>query len=210
MLARAFAGDGHDVVVLSRSGDAPAGPASAVAWGGRTLGPWAEEIDGADVVINLAGRSVNCRYTPANRRAIADSRVDSTRVAGEAIAQAARPPSVWLQSSTATIYAHRFDAPNDERSGILGGDEARAPDAWRFKSTWRAPGSAPSRVRIGLPTTKLMLEAGTVLMRTESEPILKSRRVVPGLLLDRGFSFEFSHRPAAARQLCDERLRTAR
>ena len=132
MLARAFAGDGHDVVVLSRSGDAPAGPASAVAWGGRTLGPWAEEIDGADVVINLAGRSVNCRYTPANRRAIADSRVDSTRVAGEAIAQAARPPSVWLQSSTATIYAHRFDAPNDERSGILGGDEARAPDAWRF------------------------------------------------------------------------------
>ena len=97
-----------------------------------SLGPWAAELDGADVVINLAGRSVNCRYTAANRRAILDSRTESTRVIGAAIANAARPPRVWLQASTATIYAHRYDAPNDETTGILGGNEPDAPDTWRF------------------------------------------------------------------------------
>jgi uncharacterized protein (TIGR01777 family) len=60
------------------------------------------------------------------------SRVDSTRAVGEAIAAAARPPRVWLQMSTATIYAHRFDAPNDEHSGRIGGDEPDAPRYWSF------------------------------------------------------------------------------
>ena len=130
MLARAFHADGHEVVVLSRR---PGVSLWRVApWDGVTLGPWATELDGADVVINLTGRSVNCRYTRANRLEILDSRVHSTRVVGQAIAQAARPPRVWLQASTATIYAHRYDAPNDERSGIIGGDESNAPSTWRF------------------------------------------------------------------------------
>jgi uncharacterized protein (TIGR01777 family) len=103
-----------------------------VTWDGRTLGPWAAEIDGADAVINLAGRSVNCRYTAANLQAMMSSRVDSTRVVGEAIAKAEKPPPVWLQMSTATIYAHRFDAPNDELSGRIGGDEPDVPDYWSF------------------------------------------------------------------------------
>src|SRR5262249_20811724 len=89
-------------------------------------------IDGADVVINLAGRSVNCRYGAANRQEILESRVSSTRAVARAIAAAAGPPRVWLQASTATIYAHRYDQPNDEYSGILGGDEADAPGTWRF------------------------------------------------------------------------------
>ena len=89
------------------------------------IGP--REIDGADVVINLAGRSVNCRYTAENRRLIKESRINSTRAVGQAIAAAARPPRVWLQASTATIYAHRYDAPNDEATGILGGSEAECP-----------------------------------------------------------------------------------
>src|SRR6185436_10361602 len=76
--------------------------------------------------------SVNCRYNPANRRQILESRVLSTRVVGEAITRAARPPRVWLQASTATIYAHRYDAPNDEASGIIGGQEPDAPTKWRF------------------------------------------------------------------------------
>src|SRR5262249_12932860 len=59
-------------------------------------------------------------------------RITSTRAVGEAIARAARPPRVWLQASTATIYAHRFDAPNDERTGIVGGQEPDAPDTWKF------------------------------------------------------------------------------
>src|SRR5947208_8525654 len=112
LLARAFVADGHEVVVLSRNpGKAPW---RVVRWDAETVGGWAAEIDGADVVINLAGRNVNCRYSAANRRLILDSRVRSTRTVGQAIATAACPPRVWLQASTATAYADRYDVPNDE------------------------------------------------------------------------------------------------
>ncbi len=131
VLARAFHAAGDEVVVLSRS-PAPA-PWRTVAWDAATVGPWAAELDGADVVINLAGRSVNCRYTPANRRAITASRVDSARAVGRAIGQRARPPPSWLQAATATIYDHRRDADNDDVTGAIGGPAAAgAPDTWRF------------------------------------------------------------------------------
>src|SRR5262245_10513495 len=110
LLERAFIADGHEVVVLSRK--PAAAPWRTVAWDGVSMGKWMSEIDGADAVINLAGRSVNCRYSAANRKAILDSRVKSTRVVGQAIATSARPPKVWLQASTATIYAHHFDSAN--------------------------------------------------------------------------------------------------
>src|SRR5262245_43774329 len=106
MLARAFHAGGHDVLVLSRQPRSC--PWRTSAWDGRTLGAWRRDIDGSDVVINLAGRSVNCRYNAANRDEILRSRVESTRIVGEAIAVASQPPAVWLQASTATIYAHRF------------------------------------------------------------------------------------------------------
>lgn len=128
VLARALLARGDEVVVLSRSGS---GVGRGVRWDGKTLGAWAEEVDGAEVVINLAGRSVNCRYTPENLAEMMASRVDSTRVVGQAIAQARRPPRVWLQMSTATLYAHRFDAPNDEAKGLIGGNEPDAPAYWR-------------------------------------------------------------------------------
>src|SRR5262245_2710783 len=130
MLARAFSADGHEVVVLSRH--SAKAPWRVVSWDAANIGDWTAEIDGADVVINLAGRSVNCRYGAANRRLIKESRINSTRAVGKAIAQATRPPRVWLQASTATIYAHRYEAPNDEKSGILGGSEPDAPETWRF------------------------------------------------------------------------------
>lgn len=130
LLARAFHAEGHKVVVLSRM-PTPA-PWRVVPWNAETVGEWAEEMDGADAVINLAGRSVNCRYTPENRKVIMDSRVHSTRAIGEAIAKAPNPPRVWLQASTATIYSHRYDAANDDVSGILGGAEPSLPDTWRF------------------------------------------------------------------------------
>jgi uncharacterized protein (TIGR01777 family) len=130
ILARALHRDGHDVVVLSRGRDTQ--PWRVAAWDGETLGNWQRDVDGCDVVINLAGRSVNCRYTAANRDEIMQSRVLSTRVVGQAIAAATCRPRVWLQASTATIYAHRYDRANDEHSGILGGHEPDAPDTWRF------------------------------------------------------------------------------
>jgi uncharacterized protein (TIGR01777 family) len=256
-----------------------------------------QELEGAMAVINLTGRNVNCRYNAANRRQILDSRVVSTRLVGQAIARAACPPRVWLQASTATIYAHRYDAANDEATGILGGTEPAAPATWRFSievaQAWEralddadvpgtrkvamrsamtlspdrggvfdvllglvrrglggragdgrqyiswihevdfirsvywlieheeiagavnlaAPGPVPNAefmrvlraawgMRIGLPAPPWLLEIGAFFLRTETELILKSRRVVPGRLLEGGFTFQFPHWPEAAADLC--------
>ena len=295
VLARAFHQRGHEVVVLSRR---PANaPWRIVEWDGETLGDWVSEFESADAVINLAGQSVNCRYGDHNRQVIMDSRLKSTKVVGDAIAQAWKPPRVWLQASTATIYAHRYDAPNDEATGIIGGMEPNAPDAWRFSievaTSWeRALNQAPTPVTrkvlmrsaivmnpdpgspfdmllrlvrfglggqsgdgkqyvswihdqdfvraalwlidheefagpvnlaspnpltnaefmralrsawgipFGLPATEWMLEIGALVLRTETELILKSRRVIPTKLLQSGFDFQFPNWPDAARDLC--------
>lgn len=305
ILARHLHGHAGEVVVLSRS-PRSAGPWRTELWdggAGASPGLWAREIDGADVVINLAGRSVNCRYNPKHRDEIMRSRVESTRAVGRAIALADRPPRVWLQASTATIYAHRFDAPNDEAAGVIGGDEPDAPARWRFSievaRAWEracdeaakprtrkvlmrsamvmspdpggifdtllglvrrglggtcgdgrqyvswihendfvnavlllieneglagpvniaSPNPLPNAefmrdlrracgggaARIGLPATEWMLAIGAVFLRTETELILKSRRVVPGKLLDAGFAFEHPHWPEAAAELCARR-----
>jgi uncharacterized protein (TIGR01777 family) len=264
------------------------------------LGDWTTAIEGADVVINLAGHNVNCRYNAQNRRLIKESRVESTRILGDAIARASRPPCVWLQASTATIYAHRYDAPNDEATGVLGGSEPGAPDTWRFSidvaTAWEselnesatpytrkvlmrsavtmspddggafdtlltlvkcglggsagdgqqyvswihdqdfvravywlikhdefegpiniaAPNPTPNSefmsalrsaagVSFGLPATPLMLEVGAFFLRTETELILKSRRVIPGKLLKSKFVFQFPTWAEAAQDLCDRR-----
>jgi hypothetical protein len=298
VLRRWLVARGHEVVVLSRSAPSPE-QANAnyrvVQWDGEHLGPWADELDGADVCINLAGRSVDCRYTEENMRQMMDSRVNSTRVVGEAIAAASDPPEVWLQMSTATIYAHRFDAANDEETGIIGGDEPDVPDYWgfsveiarRWEQTQReastpetrkvamrtamvmspsessvfgmllrmtklglggaigggeqyvswiherdfcravqflienpvegpinlaAPQPLPQRdymrilrdaagVSIGLPATEWMASIGAFFLRTDTELILKSRRVVPGRLREAGFAFEFSEWEEAAEEL---------
>jgi uncharacterized protein (TIGR01777 family) len=161
VLARAFRADGHHVIILTRAG--AGGAPDAIAWDGRTLGPWADELDGADAVINLAGRNVNCRYTAANKAAMMSSRVDSTRVVGRAIARAGRPPRVWLQMSTATIYAHRFDAPNDEATGRIGGDEPDAPADWRHSieiaRAWegaQAEAPTPATRKVAMRTTMVL------------------------------------------------------
>ena len=296
VLARAFHTDGHEVVVLSRKASDKF-EWRVVQWDAKSLGDWTGEFEGADVVINLTGRIVNCRYNEENRRQIMDSRVDSTKAVGEAIINAKNPPRIWLQASTATIYAHRYDAPNDELTGIIGGDEKGAPDTWNFSidvaRTWEktanefdlpktrlvlmrsamtmspdkdgifdvmlglvrkglggtagngrqyiswihdldfiravywlieheelsgavnisSPKPLPNRefmrifreawgTKIGLPATKLMLEIGAFFMRTETELILKSRRVVPTRLLESGFEFEFPEWKEAVKDLC--------
>lgn len=298
VLVRAFLAAGDECVVLTRKHRAP--PASSpglrlVAWDGRKLGPWAAELEGADVVINLAGRSVDCRYHERNLRAMMDSRVESTRVIGQAIAQAKNPPRVWLQAGTATIYAHRFDAPNDEPTGLIGGAEPGVPALWarsiaiareweaamtaaptprtrkvilrsamtmspdrggvfhvlailsrlgvgrqgdgRQYVSWihehdfvaavrflvarddlsgafnlAAPGPLPNHdfmrglrtalgARLAVPVPRWALEIGAFFLRTETELILKSRRVVPGRLLASGFTFRYPDWPEAAKEL---------
>lgn len=296
-LGRALVDRGHDVVVLSRGGGQRQETGiRRVHWDGRTEGPWTDEVDGADAVVNLAGRSVSCRYTQANLRDMMESRVDSTRVLGAAVEHAAAPPPVWLQMSTATIYAHRFDAANDEATGIIGGSEPGVPDYWEFSvriaTAWEdaqqradtpktrkvtlrtamamspepggvfdvlhrmtrfglggpvaggaqfvswiherdltravefllarddltgpfnlaAPNPLPHKelmrelravcgVPVGLPATRWMAEIGAFVMRSDTELLLKSRRVVPGRLLDAGFSFDFPRWTGAARDL---------
>ena len=121
MLARHFHGEGHAVTVLSRR--PAAAPWRVVVWDGVSRGDWVAELEGADVCINLTGRSVNCRYNAANRREIFDSRVMSTRLLNEVIGALERPPAVWLNASTATIYRHALDRPMDEFTGEYGGNE---------------------------------------------------------------------------------------
>jgi uncharacterized protein (TIGR01777 family) len=294
LLARHFHESGHQVAVIVRSVQ-PA-PWRVIQWDGTSLGDWTGELERADLVINLAGRNVNCRYTPSNRRAIKESRVQSTLLLGRAIAQLAHPPRVWMNASTATIYRHALDRPMDEDTGEIGGNEQDCPSTWRFSidvaTSWEqaffssvtprtrkialrsamtmspdpggifaellrlvrlglggpagsgeqfvswihgadfirgieflmdheeldgpvnlaAPGPLPNRefmralreawgTRVGLPAPRPLLELGAVFLRTETELILKSRRVVPGRLLRAGFEFQFPEWRGAARDL---------
>ena len=291
-LRRALRSDGHEVVVLTRR----AAGEGQVFWDGERLGPWAREVDGSDVVINLAGRSVSCRYTKGNLTEMMRSRVRSARVVGQAIASAGRPPRAWLQMSTATIYAHARGAPNDEVTGVIGGSEEGVPGYWAFSvdiaqawereldeakvpatrkvalraamvmtpdrggvfdvlsrmarlglggpvaggeqyASWiheddftaavrfivdqdslagpvnlASPGPVRQRefmrelraawgVPVGLPATRWMAELGALAIRTDTELLLKSRRVVPGLLTTAGFEFRHGTWPEAARDL---------
>jgi uncharacterized protein (TIGR01777 family) len=299
MLAQFFQERGHHVTVLTRG--PYTAPWQTVHWDGEQIGPWIETLEGADVCINLAGRSVNCRYHAENRWKIYASRIGTTRLLNHVIARLNEPPRVWLNASTATIYRHALDRPMDEATGELGGHELiskrrRAPETWDFSISvakdWEAaffetqtprtrkvamrsaivlspvPGSTFATflnlVRIGLggtqgngrqfvswiheidfaraveflidredlagpvniaaphplPNREFMealrdawgmpnglpmpwplLEIGTFLLRTESELVLKSRRVVPRRLLEAGFEFQFSQWPEAVDDL---------
>ncbi|MGD1977756.1 MAG: TIGR01777 family oxidoreductase [Akkermansiaceae bacterium] len=121
---------GWEVVAISRHGGVPE-VARDVRWDGRTTGAWFQELDGADVVVNLAGKSVNCRYGEKNKAAIFASRLESTKVLAEAISGCDSPPGLWLNSSTATIYRHAEDRPQDEEGGELGeGFSVEVAKAW--------------------------------------------------------------------------------
>ena len=89
-------------------------------WDAKTLGVWQDEIDGADVLINMTGKSVDCRYHQKNKDLILSSRVDATLVLGKAILACKNPPKAWLNSSTATIYRHSLDKEMDETTGEIG------------------------------------------------------------------------------------------
>jgi hypothetical protein len=130
ILARHFQRSGHTVTVLSRSPQ-PA-PWRTAHWDGFSPGASVAELEQSDVCINLAGRSVNCRYDATNRRSIYDSRVKSTLLLNQVIGDLRQPPRLWVNASTATIYRHALDRTMDETNGELGGNEPGAPDTWSF------------------------------------------------------------------------------
>jgi uncharacterized protein len=107
---------GYQPVVLTRLPAATGSPVRSVFWDGKSLGKWATELDGARAVINLTGKSVNCRYTPEARREILASRVDSVRVLGEACACCTRRPEVWIQAGSLAIYGNAGDRVCTEES----------------------------------------------------------------------------------------------
>ncbi len=134
-LARCFAEKEYEIVVLGRSNELPADfpKARLVTWDARTSGTWVKELEGAKALVNLCGRSVDCRYNETNRRLILESRVNATRVLGDAVAQAKSPPKVWLNAGTATIYEDRRGEvpPHDENSDDLGdGFSVEVAKAW--------------------------------------------------------------------------------
>jgi len=273
---------GNQIIVLSRKKRVIRG-AKVVLWDGKTLeDSWRRELDDATAVINLAGRSVNCRYTKANRREIWSSRIRSTHVLGKAIHQSLRPPKVWLNSSTATIYKHTYDAAHDEVNGTVGATPAAKDDfSVRVAQAWEAEFNSANTPRtrkitlrtamvfgnesggvyetlrkltqlglggkmahgrqyvswihaddfcraldwlidspdsvgiynicspcpitnsgmmrtmrstlntsFGLPAFRWMLEIGAFLLGTETELIIKSRRVIPERILAEGFTFD--------------------
>ena len=295
-LSHYFSESGWEVVVLTRTSGSSADDTREAIWDGETLGDWARELEGASALINLSGRSVNCRYHARNRRLMMDSRINSTRVLGEAIARCKNPPQVWINSSTATIYRHTFGPAWDESGEI--GASAEAKDelsveiatAWerefnkaRTANTWKvalrsamvlgrggnsvfpalrnlarfgfggamAGGgqfvswvhekdfcravewtiardelngvinvAAPNPVTnaemmrslrevccvpIGLPATRWMLEIGAFIMRTETELVIKSRRVISSRLPASGFRFAFPEIKCAFQDLANER-----
>jgi uncharacterized protein (TIGR01777 family) len=281
-LAAHFICNGHAVTVLTRSPGAASSGIHEMFWDGCTLGGWCRELEGAAAVINLTGRSVNCRYHERNRSMITESRVHSTRIIGEAIAKCQTPPAVWLNASTATIYQHTYGPAWDERGNICGTPEARDEFSVKVAMNWesalnqvqtpatrkvalraamvlgrnqnsvfpmlcrlaqfglggkmgdgrqfvswihqldfcravewliaRNDLSGPvnicspnpvsnadmmhtfreeMRMPMGLPATRWMLEIGAFVLRTETELILKSRRVIPRRLMESGFTFQF-------------------
>ena len=130
-LVKRFVALGDEIVVFSRGPSSKNGAVTTLHWDGKTLGDWVEALEGAELVTNLAGKSVDCRYNEKNKKAILNSRVDSTRVLGLAIQRAKNPPKLWINSSTATIYRHAEDRPMDDETGEIGsGFSVNVAKAW--------------------------------------------------------------------------------
>ena len=161
VLARSFVARGDEVIILTRFPQNRIAGAKEVGWDAKTLGDWAVWLDGAEAVINLTGRSVDCRYTTKNRERILGSRVDSTRVLGEAIARCDCAPRVWLNCSSATIYKHSFREPMDEAGEIKSSPEAKDEFSIAVVQSWeKALDLAPTP-----RTRKVAMRAAMVLGR---------------------------------------------
>ncbi|MEX2121146.1 MAG: TIGR01777 family oxidoreductase [Pirellulales bacterium] len=129
-LARELTDRGYEVVILTRSANGVPTTGRAVLWDGKTVGDWVSAVDGAEAVVNLAGKNVNCRYTRKNLREIDESRVDSVRAIAEAVRRSARPPRVWVQAGTLAIYGDRGQKLCDETTPPGEGIPVQTAMAW--------------------------------------------------------------------------------
>lgn len=278
--------DVKEIVVLTRGATRQMNNVRYVKWDGVTLGGWEKELENADALINLTGKSVDCRYTEANKAEIVSSRVNATRILVKAVNNCQCPPKVWLNAASATIYRAAEDRAMDEYTGEMGsGFSVEVCKSWEAAFTreetprtrkvilrismilgkgggvipvlskltklglggtmgsgkqyisWMhehdfvkavdwliqnekaegaynmaAPDPLPNkefmkRMRsllhrsIGLPATAWMLEIGALFLRTETELVLKSRRVMPARLLKEGFVFDYPTTEGALRNL---------
>ncbi len=282
-LAKYFKNNGYQVVILSRQ-EFHSEDATVVLWDGKSLGSWCQELENSLAVINLAGRSVDCRYHAKNRQVLLDSRILSTKILGLAIANCVNKPKVWLNSSTATLYEHTYGEGHSENGKIAASPDAKDEFSIELANAWEkafnesisqdirkvllrtaivfgndsgtayqiikrlvglglggrmghgkqyvswihsndfcralewiiinnqsngiynisAPNPLTNKlmmqiirkklgVPFGLPATKWMLEIGAFFLRTETELIIKSRRVLPTRLLSEGFEFQFTN-----------------
>jgi uncharacterized protein len=171
VLANHFAAQGIEVVILTRSAKPRADATGEVGWDGLSVGDWLKELEGARALINLAGISVNCRYHAWNRKLMLDWRLYSTRVLGVAIARCAKPPPVWLNSSTATIYKHTFGPAWDEAGEIGGCAEAKDIFWVHVATEWERVFNEANTPR----TRKVALRSAMVLGHTKNS-------VLPNLL----------------------------
>jgi uncharacterized protein (TIGR01777 family) len=291
LLADYFSKRAKDVIVLTRGASKSYGNIRFIKWDAINPGSWIGELENADLLINLAGKNVNCRYTAENKTEIYQSRILSTRVLGEAFLNCKTPPRVWINASSATIYVDSRDQMMTESTGIIGNDFSmdvckkwesefnrfklprtrkiiarisivlgkgggalppminlvrvgmggpqgdgkqfmswthekdicRAME-WFYKNekamgiyNLTAPTPIPNinfmkhlrralGVRWGLPLTHTVLKIGAVLIRTETELVLKSRKVYPERLLNEGFVFEFNDPKEALEDLCRQEM----
>jgi uncharacterized protein (TIGR01777 family) len=149
-LGRKLAAEGWEVVVLSRHRRAGV-VFREVAWDGATAGPWAAELDGADAVVNLTGRSVDCVHTAANRRLILESRVNSVRALGAALTACRRPPPVWVQCASLAIYGDAGDRICSEDAPVADDFSAQVCRQWEAAlAAVPAPATRKVCLRIGL------------------------------------------------------------
>jgi hypothetical protein len=110
----------YHVIVLTRGNYKNENGITFMNWDAKSLGNWATELEGAEALINLTGKSVNCRYNEANKAEIYESRLNSTAILGEAIKQCKQKPKVWINAASGTIYRNEFEKPNTETNGIIG------------------------------------------------------------------------------------------
>jgi uncharacterized protein (TIGR01777 family) len=149
-LATALVSKDYEVVVLGRGASHRTGSIQHVQWDGKTVGEWTQNLVGARAVVNLTGKNVNCRHTPQNQREIIDSRVNSVRVLGEAIARSARAPKAFVQASAVGIYGDAGDCWCDENAPHGNGFLADVSRAWEGAfETVETPGMRKTLLRLG-------------------------------------------------------------